>query len=152
MGNHLELIWLGLTLVLGGIEAITVGLTTIWFAAGSLCAFLAALLGWPLGVQAALFIVVSVLCLLTVRPLAQKHLNNKVQATNADRILGMEARVTEEIDNLQGTGAVAVDHKIWTARSQGEEPIPEGSRVRILRIEGVKVLVELCKEESICRS
>lgn len=150
MDTRLVLIWLGLTLVFAALEAATVGLTSMWFAAGGLVALIAALLGAPLGVQIGLFIAVSVLCLLGVRPFAARFLNNRVQRTNADRILGMEARVTEDIDNLRAAGAVAVDGKIWTARSQGDLPIPAGSVVRVLRIEGVKVYVELIKEEVKC--
>lgn len=150
MDTRLVLIWLGLTLAFAALEAATVGLTSIWFAAGGLAALIAALLGAPLGVQIGLFIAVSGLCLLAVRPFAARYLNNRVQRTNADRILGMEARVTEEIDNLRGAGAVAVDGKTWTARSQGDTPIPAGSVVRVLRIEGVKVYVELIKEEVKC--
>ncbi len=150
MDTRLVLIWLGLTLAFAALEAATVGLTSIWFAAGGLVALIAALLGAPLWLQIGLFIAVSVLCLLGVRPFAARHLNNRVQRTNADRILGMEARVTEDIDNLHATGAVAVDGKTWTARSQGDTPIPAGSVVRVLRIEGVKVYVELIKEEITC--
>ncbi len=150
MDTRLVLIWLGLTLVFAALEAATVGLTSMWFAAGGLVALVAALLGAPLGLQIGLFIAVSILCLLGVRPFAARYLNNRVQRTNADRILGMEARVTEDIDNLHATGAVAVDGKIWTARSQGDLPIPAGSVVRVLRIEGVKVFVELIKEEVKC--
>ncbi len=152
MDVRLALLWLGLTLAFAVLEAVTVGLTGVWFAAGALCALIASLLGAPLPLQIGLFIVVSILCLLAVRPLARKHLNNRVQATNADRVIGQQARVTQEIDNLQGSGAVAVDGKVWTARSDSGSTIPEGSLVRVLRIEGVKLFVELIKEEVSCRT
>lgn len=152
MDTKLVLIWLGLTLLFAALEAATVGLTCVWFAAGSLAALIAALLGGPLWLQLGLFIVVSVLCLLAVRPLAKKYLNSRVQPTNADRVIGREARVTEDIDNLNSGGAVSVDGKVWTARSETDAPIPAGSLVRVLRIEGVKLFVELIKEEAVCRS
>ena len=142
MNDIFEIAWLVLLLLFSLGEALTVGLTSIWFAAGALAALVCALLGGPIWLQIGLFLVVSVLCLLAVRPLAKKFINNKVQPTNADRILGTEAQVTENIDNIQGKGAVII----------GEDgtPIPAGSLVRILRIEGVKVFVELSKEESVC--
>jgi membrane protein implicated in regulation of membrane protease activity len=124
-----------------------VGLTSIWFAAGALVALVAALVNGPIWLQVALFLVVSVLCLIAVRPLAKKYLNPVLQPTNADRILGAEVRVTEEIDNLRGQGQVAVGAMPWTARSEDGAPIPAGALVRVLRIEGVKVYVEPVKEE-----
>ena len=146
MNDIFEIAWLVLLLLFSLGEALTVGLTSIWFAAGALAALVCALLGGPIG----LFLVVSVLCLLAVRPLAKKFINNKVQPTNADRILGTEAQVTENIDNIQGKGAVTIGGVAWSARSEDGTPIPAGSLVRILRIEGVKVFVELSKEESVC--
>ncbi len=137
-----KLVWLVLLLLFAVGEAVSVGLTSIWFAAGALAALIAALLGWALWIQIALFLVVSLLCLSAVRPLAKKHLNNKVEPTNADRIIGLEAPVTEDIDNLHGRGTVIVNGLTWSARSQDDANIPAGTLVKILRIEGVKVFVE----------
>ena len=89
----------------------------------------------------------SLVCLLLVRPLAKNHVNSKVEPTNADRIIGEKAVVTEEIDNLKGTGAVSVSGRIWTARSDTDGTIPKDTPVRILRIEGVKVFVRNAMEE-----
>lgn len=152
MDNIPAIVWLILLLAFAALEGITVGLTSIWFAAGALAALIAALLHGPLWLQIALFLVVSILCLLAVRPLARKYVNTQAQPTNADRVIGAEARVTEDIDNIQGKGAVSVGGIIWTARSDSDEVIPAGSLVRVLRIEGVKVFVELIKEETTCRT
>lgn len=138
----LKLIWLGLLVLFAIGEAVTVGLTSIWFAAGALPALICALLGGPLWLQITLFIVVSALCLLAFRPLANKLINSKVEPTNADRILGTEVMVIEDIHNLHATGAVRIGGMVWSARSEGEDPIPAGTLVRVLRIEGVKVYVE----------
>ena len=137
-----KIVWLALLLLFAGGEALTVGLTSIWFAAGSLCALIAALLGAPLWVQIALFLAASMLCLLAVRPLARRHLNNRVEPTNADRVIGEQAQVTEDIDNIRGKGAVVIRGVAWTARSEDGSPLPAGTLVRVLRIEGVKVFVE----------
>lgn len=139
--------WLALLFLFTIGEALTVGLTSIWFAAGSLGALILALLEAPLWLQIAVFMVLSALCLLAVRPIIQKHFNNNLEATNADRILGSEAMVTEDILNIQGKGAVAIGGLIWSARSEHDVPIPAGTLVRVLRIEGVKVFVEELKEE-----
>ncbi len=145
-----KIVWLVLLILFAVGEAVTVGLTSVWFAAGSLVALIAALLGASLWLQIALFIIVSLLCLLAVRPLARKYLTPKLQATNADRAIGAEARVTEAIDNVQGKGAVTIGGIVWSARSANDEAIPAGAMVKVLRIEGVKVFVELSKEEVKC--
>ena len=145
----MKLIWVGLLVIFMVGEGLTVGLTAVWFAAGSLAALVCALLGGPLWLQIALFIVVSALCLLAIRPIAHKYLNSKVEPTNADRILGTEAVVTEDICNLQATGAVRVGGIVWSARSENDALIPAGTLVRVLRIEGVKVYVEPVKAETV---
>ena len=148
-----KLIWLALLILFAAGEAVTVGLVSIWFAAGSLAALIAALLNGPLWLQIVLFIVVSALCLLAIRPLARKYVNGRVQPTNADRVIGAQATVTEDIDNLQGKGAVTIGGITWSARSEHDAPIPAGTLVRVLRIEGVKVYVEEAemKEEVKCQ-
>ena len=147
-----KIIWLVLLLLFTGAEAATVGLTSIWFAAGALCALIAALLGGPLWIQIALFLAVSALCLLAVRPLAKRHLNSRVEPTNADRVIGEQAQVTEDIDNIRGKGAVVIRGVVWTARSEDGLPVPAGALVKVLRIEGVKVFVERVPVETAAKS
>ena len=132
--NLFSIIWLGLVILLGFLEALTVTLTSIWFAVGALAAMAVALFGGALWVQILVFAVVSLICVLALRPLAKTRLG-------ADRIIGQKAMVTEPIDNVAGTGAVSIGGTVWTARSDSAKPIAAGSVVRILRIEGVKVLV-----------
>lgn len=146
-----KVIWTILLLTFAVGEAISVGLTSIWFATGALVALVCALLGGSVYLQLTLFVVVSALCLLAMRPLAQRYLNNRVEPTNADRILGTVAPVTQDIDNLQATGTVRIGGTTWSARSEHNTVIPAGTLVRVLRIEGVKVYVEpYQKEESVC--
>ena len=137
-----KIVWLVLLLLFAGGEAVSVGLTSIWFAAGALAALVAALLGGALWIQITLFLAVSILCMAAVRPLAKKHLNSRVEHTNADRVIGAKAQVTEDIDNIHGKGAVVIRGMTWSARSQDGGPITTGTMVRVLRIEGVKVFVE----------
>lgn len=142
-----QIVWLVLLILFAAAEAATVGLTSVWFAIGSLGALICALLGGSIWLQIGIFIVLSVVCLVALRPLAKKYLNNRVEPTNADRVIGQEAKVTQAIDNIQGTGAVTIGGVTWTARSEHDTPIPAGAMVRVLRIEGVKVMVETIKEE-----
>ena len=142
-----KIIWTALLVLFVLGEAMSVGLTSIWFAAGSLAGLICALLEGPWPLQIALFIAVSTLTLLAFRPLAKKYLNGKVEPTNADRVIGSTATVTEDIDNLKGTGRVLVGSMPWTARSQDGTPIPAGALVRVVRIEGVKVYVEVTQPQ-----
>ena len=125
-------------------EAVTVGLVSIWFAVGSLGALLTAALGGGLWLQIAVFLILSALSLMLLKPLSRKWMaGHKAARTNADRVIGETALVTEEIDNTMATGQVQVDGQIWTARSAHGVVIPAGSRVKVLSIQGVKVMVEL---------
>ena len=142
MDTVYQIVWLALLIIFAVAEAATVGLTSVWFAIGSLGALVCALAGGNIWLQLGIFIVLSLVCLVALRPLAKKYLNTRVEPTNADRVIGQEARVTQDIDNIQGTGAVTIGGVTWTARSEYDTPIPAGAMVRVLRIEGVKVIVE----------
>lgn len=139
--NGMVWIWLGVMAVSAFVEAATLTLVSIWFAAGALAATFAAYAGATLTVQLILFVGVSIAACAAVRPLARRFVAPNVVPTNADRLLGAEARVTEEIDNAAPSGAVYVDGKTWTARSSGGERIPAGELVEIERMEGVKLIV-----------
>lgn len=141
-GMTLKVAWLALLILFSVGEAITVGLTSVWFAVGALGALLCALAGGNMWLQIGVFLALSGLTLALVRPLAKKFLTPGYSATNADRVIGQEAVVTQTIDNLRGQGQVNIAGQTWTARSQDDAVIPEGELVRVLRIEGVKVFVK----------
>ena len=113
-------LWLIALIVFAVGEAITVGLTSVWFAVGALGALIAAGFGAALWLQVVVFLALSGVTLLLVRPLAKKFLTPRYQATNADRVIGATALVTEEIDNLAGHGLVNIAGQVWSARSAGE--------------------------------
>ncbi len=140
--------WILAMVVFLVIEAVTVGIVSVWFAIGALFAMVTAMLGANLWVQITVFLVVSAIALYFTRPLVKKFVNNKVEPTNADMLIGKECRVVETIDNLSGTGAVYVDGKTWTARTVDEEIIPEGQLVKAERIEGVKLIVSKIAPEA----
>lgn len=140
--------WIIAMVVFLVIEAVTVGIVSVWFAIGALFAMVTAMLGANLWVQITVFFVVSAIALYFTRPLVKKFVNNKVEPTNADMLIGKECRVVETIDNLSGTGAVYVDGKTWTARTVDEEIIPEGQLVKAERIEGVKLIVSKIAPEA----
>lgn len=136
-------LWLAAMVVLLIIEGAVPGLVSIWFALGALAALLAAILHAPVWLQVTWFVVVSVVSLILTRPLARKYVNSKTQPTNADMLIGSDCVVREKIDNLRGTGAVLAQGKEWTARMEnGEASAEAGEIVRIVRIEGVKLIVK----------
>lgn len=141
--EQMEIIWLALTAVLLIIEIVTLGLTTIWFAAGALFAFFAVLLGMNQGIQIGVFVVVSVVLLFFTRPLAVKYLNTKTIKTNTEALVGKTARVIVDINNLKSQGQVVINGLEWTARSSDDTVVFKiGDAVTIVGIEGVKLIVE----------
>lgn len=137
------LIWLALLAVLLIIEAITAGLTTIWFAGGALVSAVASYFGAGMITQWLLFLVVSLLLLIFTRPLAVKYMNKGVEKTNVNSLIGQKAVVIQEIDNLAQTGQVRLNDIEWMARTETDgEKIPENAVVIIKEIQGVKLIVE----------
>ena len=137
----MQVFWLIAMLVFLAVESASVSLVSVWFAAGALAALITALLGGELWLQIVLFIVVSGVALACLRPLVRKFLKPKIVNTNVDAIIGSEGYVIADIDNLSAVGQVKLGSMEWTARSTSGEPIPTGTRVRVDRIEGVKVFV-----------
>lgn len=135
-------VWLITLIVLVIGEAITVGLTFIWFAVGAMGGLIVAVLGGQIWLQVVVFLVLSALSLVLVRPLATRFLKTSHSPTNADRVLNRTAVVTQTIDNVAGVGQVNISGQIWSARSEHGVVIPAGAEVKVLRIEGVKVFVE----------
>lgn len=137
----MKITWLALLILFGAGEAITVGLTSIWFAIGALGGLICALMGGAVWLQIGAFLVLSGLSLALARPLAKRFLIPGYSPTNADLVIGKDAVVIQEINNLLGQGQVKIAGQFWSARSQDDSVIPEGETVKVLRIEGVKVFV-----------
>jgi len=137
------LVWLGVLILMLIIEIVTLGLATIWFAGGALVAFIASMLGADLAVQIILFFAVSIVLLLVTRPVAVKYFNKDRIKTNAESLIGADAIVISEIDNLQGIGQVTIGGQEWSARSKNDKiKYPVGSVVKVVDIKGVKAVVE----------
>ena len=145
--NVMSWLWLGGVVLFGAVEAATAGLVSIWFAAGAVAGLIAAWLGAGVAAQVVLFAVVSAAALAVTRPLVRRYAAGKAVPTNLDRVLGDTGRVTETIDNARSAGAVYVDGKTWTARSDDVAVIPQGTTVKILRMEGVKLFVRKIEEK-----
>ena len=144
--SEMTALWIAAIVVFGVVEAVTAGLVSIWFVPGAVAGLIAAMAGAGLLIQLVLFLAVSAAALAATRPLVKKLSAGRAVPTNADRVLGRTARVTETIDNDSASGAVYVDGKTWTARSADGSVLPAGSRVEIRRMEGVKLIVEAAQK------
>ncbi len=140
--NWVTITWTGLLLIFLIVEAACpIHLVSLWFAVGALAALLAAWLGAGVWLQVTLFIVVSGALLAALWPLVRKYLNPRVTATNLDSVIGSLGIVTAPIDNVAAAGQVKLNGMDWTARSTSGDPIAAGCKVKVDRIEGVKLFV-----------
>ena len=142
----MSIVWLGLMILFLVVEAACpLHLVSIWFAAGSLVGLLASRMGFALWLQVALFLVTSCALLASLWPIAKKYFTPRLTATNVDSVIGSTGYVTADIDNVHAQGQVKLGAMEWTARSTDGEPIPQGSLIRVDRVEGVKVFVTALK-------
>ncbi len=144
----MSVMWLILFVIFVIAEIATAGqLVSIWFCFGALAAMFVSMAGASFAWQAVVFIAVSIILLILTKPLVKK-LHGRIEVTNAGAVIGEQGVVIEKINNIEGVGAVKVQGKIWSARSSDENTvINEGAKVKILDIQGVKVIVEKIGEE-----
>ena len=134
-------IWLGLLIVFLIIEIITVGLTTIWMAGGTLVALIICLAGLNLWCQIISFLIVSFILLLFT------YINCHHEKTNYEQIIGKVVKITKKVDNLEETGAAVVNGLEWTARTKNTgEILNPGDFAKVVEISGVKLIVEKYQE------
>lgn len=138
--------WLILFVILLVVEILTMGLTTIWFAAGALLAYLAAFIGFGFPAQIIVFLLVSIALLVLTRPIAMKFFNQERQKTNVEGLIGKKAVVLERIDTLHGTGRAEINGMEWSAKTDKQDNVIEAGEVVVIEgIQGVKLIVK--KEE-----
>lgn len=142
MMDPVTYIWLGLAVLMAAAEAATPQLVSIWFALGAVAACITSLFTDSVWIQVIVFVAVSGVALILTRPLAAKLKEKKVEHTNSDRFVGQEGMVITAIDNDAAVGQVRVGSSVWTARSADGSPIPEGVKVTVTAIEGVKLIVK----------
>ena len=142
--TNMWILWLILTIVFAVIEALTLGLTTVWCAIGSAVAMVMDLCGAPVAAQLTVMVVVSIICfvvcMIWIKPRLDKKKKGYAQPTNADRYIGSEGVVIKDIVPDDGKGQIKVEGQVWSAKAS--MPISEGTRVRVTALEGVKAIVE----------
>lgn len=142
--NDMFWFWLTVAVIMAVIEGITPALVTIWFMFGALAAMVLSIFVQSFAVQFAVFAGVSAVLLIFTRPLVKKIFRKtKTVYTNADRIIGQEGVVTEEISNLENKGQITVLGQVWSAKSQDGSIIPSDKTVTVCSIHGVKAIVKI---------
>ena len=144
----LPLLWFSVIILTVVVESQTADLVSIWFAPGAFIAMILAFCEVNVGIQLAVFVGVTILCLILafafIRP--RMKAKNKIEKTNADALEGRLALVEEGIDNTAATGVVKINGQFWTARTENPADKPaKGEWVEIVRVEGAKLI---CKPKS----
>lgn len=147
----MKMIWLILLIAFLWVEISTVSLVSVWFALGAVAALIVEWTGGGAGFQIFAFIAVSAVFLLLLRPISKRYLTPKLAKTNVDAVIGATGMVTKAINNDLTQGQVKLGGMEWTARSTSGEEIPEGTKIRVDKIEGVKVYVTPCPVETVTK-
>jgi len=140
--DSFPIFWISVMVIMAILEGVTTQLVSVWFVAGALAASVVSFYVPNFTIQFVVFVSVSLILLLVTKPIVKKLKNVKPEPTNADRNIGKTAVVVQEINNSAGTGQVKLQGNTWTARAVGDEVIPEGSKVTVKEISGVKLMVE----------
>ena len=137
----MHFVWLGVIVVALILEATTAALVSVWFIPSALVSLILALCGVSIPIQIGVFVVMSLLLLIFLRPIATKVLKVRKTPTNVDSLIGKKVVITETVDNIQGTGSGKVDGKNWTVRSNDDNiSFAPGDIVNIKKIDGVKLI------------
>lgn len=143
--QFMPFVWIGFAIVMAVCEAATAQLVSIWFVVGAICAAITTIFTPSLIIQTTVFLAVSFIALIVTKPLVKKLRNKEnAQNTNAHRLIGMIGVVVSDITDDQSIGQVKVAGEFWSARSDFA-PILKDQKVKVLAIEGVKLIVEPIK-------
>ena len=143
MGQYMPIVWIGFVIFMLLCEGFTTQLVSIWFAVGALCAAVSSLITSFVLVQVIVFIVVTCGTLIATKPLVDKYKKgHKDVKTNSDRLIGQTGVMLTDIDTLEAVGQVKVSGEVWTAKLKNPTPVKKDDKVKILAIEGVKMIVE----------
>ena len=140
-------IWMALAAVFVVGEMFTAGFFLLWFGVGAAAAGLMALLGLSFPWQLGAFVVVSGVLLAVSRRFADRFSKKQPPGIGADRFIGLKGLVLEEIDNSTNMGRVRLQKEEWRADSDGDEVIPVGARVEVIRLDGTHLVVKRIKEK-----
>ena len=143
--NMQALFWFVLLVVFIMVEASTVTMVSIWFVTGALFAMIVSFFCDWIWLQVTVFLAVSIVMLILLRPIVRKYIHPKKERTNVDQVIGTACRVVTDIDNVESVGQVKIGGIEWSARSTDGAPIEKDTLVKVDRVEGVKVFVTAVK-------
>ncbi|MCD8180544.1 MAG: NfeD family protein [Firmicutes bacterium] len=135
-------IWLAGIAVFAILEALTYQIVSVWFALGAVGGLTAAILGAQFNVQITVFLIISVVCLICLRPLSRKLIKTKKEKTNVDSLIGKEVLITEDVNNLLGNGAGKINGLTWSVKSADNSQIAANETAVVEGIAGVKLVVK----------
>jgi membrane protein implicated in regulation of membrane protease activity len=134
-------LWLGITIVLALIELATAfSLTTIWFAIPAFLLIFISGIVVPVRWQLAIFLFLSLVLLIVIRPYALKKLKTGQVRTNVDSLTGQTALVTKRIAEFE-KGEIKLNGQIWSAKPESGGVLEAGVKCTVLRVEGVHAIV-----------
>ncbi len=139
----MQYFWLAILIIAIVAEVMTAGLVSIWFVPAALVAMVLAFFSVPLYLQIVVFLGLSLILIILSRTLWKKYTAVKpLEVTNTDALIGKSAIVTERIDNINALGEIKVNGQRWSAKSADGGDIEVGTAVKVLSIEGVKIICE----------
>lgn len=142
MGPYMAYVWIGIAVLMAIYEVATVQLVTVWFVIGGICAAISTLFTDNIVLQIVVFVAVSLIALLITRPLVKRFKKNSVKvSTNADRLIGAVGVMRGDLSDTESVGQVKIEGGVWSAKTDNP-PLKNGDKVRVLAIEGVKLIVE----------
>lgn len=127
-------------------EVFTAGFFLLWFGIAAAIAGIAAMLGLNAGWQWGIFVILSAALFGTSRKFAERFTKQQPPGIGADRFVGRQGVVLEEIDNIKNTGRVRIDKEEWRADSAGGDVIPKGTIIVVTRLDGTHAVVQTVKE------
>lgn len=147
MGIEIWWIWMIIAAIFIVGEIFTAGFFLLWFGVGAALAGVIAILGLGFGWQLAAFVIVSGVLFVVSRRFAERFSKKQPPGIGADRLIGKECIVLEEIDNMKNTGRIRLKKEEWRADSETGDVILVGTRVEATRLDGTHLVVKILKEE-----
>ncbi|MBC2398161.1 NfeD family protein [Clostridium tetanomorphum] len=134
------ILWVVIGIASIAIDLITSNLLFVWFTVGCLASLIALILNYSFTIQLITFIGVSAVFIAIGYPLAKEALNKTVikTPTMEEGYIGRELLMEEDIEEKS---MIKLDGIYWTVKNQGE-PIVKGDKVKIIGIEGNKLIIK----------
>lgn len=139
-------VWIGVWFVAAAVlavgEMLTAGFFLLPFAAGAVASGLLAFTGVGVPLQLITFVVVSLVSLFLLQRFARKDIHGELIPVGAARYIGASALVTKPVNRLRGSGRVMMGTEDWRATTHQDEEIPVGAEVRVIEVDGARLVVE----------